>query len=293
MQKDKETRNAMERISEYTVYHSGNIQALRCTVQKVTPAAAAPHPISPEMLRIVRIVSGACTWVISRREYRVGAGDIVILNNTEKRYQTGISPDAPVIQEVVRFMPVAFSDVSACFPLFFYRGTGFSHVFTPGCAEYDRLAEVMSLLRSEADSAGYEKDSAMLALVRVLIIGLYRSALAMGRLPEAAHGAKSIPNAGSYQVVWEAIVNIKEHLSEDISAAGLAADAGMSRSHFSRIFGAVMGMTIPQYIRLLRLRAVRELTESQGLNILEAVYAAGFGSTSAYYKALHELVLLD
>ena len=44
---------------------------------------------------------------------------------------------------------------------------------------------------------------------------------------------------------------------------------------------------------LLRLRAVRELTESQGLNILEAVYAAGFGSTSAYYKALHELVLLD
>lgn len=151
----------------------------------------------------------------------------------------------------------------------------------------------MSLLRSEADSAGYEKDSAMLALVRVLIIGLYRSALAMGRLPEAAHGAKSIPNAGSYQVVWEAIVNIKEHLSEDISAAGLAADAGMSRSHFSRIFGAVMGMTIPQYIRLLRLRAVRELTESQGLNILEAVYAAGFGSTSAYYKALHELVLLD
>ena len=54
----------MERISEYTVYHSGNIQALRCTVQKVTPAAAAPHPISPEMLRIVRIVSGACTWVI-------------------------------------------------------------------------------------------------------------------------------------------------------------------------------------------------------------------------------------
>ena len=187
----------MERISEYTVYHSGNIQALRCTVQKVTPAAAAPHPISPEMLRIVRIVSGACTWVISRREYRVGAGDIVILNNTEKRYQTGISPDAPVIQEVVRFMPVAFSDVSACFPLFFYRGTGLSHVFTPGCAGYDRLAEVMSLLRSEADSAGYEKDSAMLALVRVLIIGLYRSALAMGRLPEAAHGAKSIPNAGS------------------------------------------------------------------------------------------------
>ena len=52
-----------------------------------------------------------------------------------------------------------------------------------------------------------------------------------------------------------------------------------------------MEMTIPQYIRLLRLRMVRELTESQSLGILDAVYASGFGSTSAYYKALHELVL--
>lgn len=102
---------------------------------------------------------------------------------------------------------------------------------------------------------------------------------------------KKPPSAGSYQVIWEAVVNIKKHLSEDISAASLAADAGMSRSHFSRLFGAVMGMTIPQYIRLLRLRMVRELTESQSLGILDAVYASGFGSTSAYYKALHELVL--
>ena len=92
---------------------------------------------------------------------------------------------------------------------------------------------------------------------------------------------KSSPSAGSYQVIWEAVVNIKEHLREDISAA----------SHFSRLFGAVTGMTIPQYIRLLRLRMVCELTESQSLGILDAVYASGFGSTSAYYKALHELVL--
>lgn len=112
----------------------------------------------------------------------------------------------------------------------------------------------------------------MLSLVRVLIIGLYRPAVAMGRLPADIGNEKSSPSAGSYQVIWEAVVNIKEHLSEDISAA----------SHFSHLFGAVMGMTIPQYIRLLRLRMVCELTESQSLGILDAVYASGFGSTSAY-----------
>lgn len=184
----------MERLSEYTIYHSGNIQALRYTVQKVTPGADAPHPISPEMLRIVRIVSGACAWVISRHEYRVGAGDIVILNNTEKRYQTGISPDAPVVQEVVRFMPVAFSDISKYFPLFFYRGSGFSHVFSPGCPDYRRLDGIMTLLRDEEASAAVGKDTAMLSLVRVLIIGLYRSAVAMGCLP-ADIGNKKSPRA--------------------------------------------------------------------------------------------------
>lgn len=186
----------MERLSEYTIYHSGNIQALRYTVQKVTPGADAPHPISPEMLRIVRIVSGACTWVISRHEYRVGAGDIVILNNTEKRYQTGISPDAPVVQEVVRFMPVAFSDISKYFPLFFYRGSGFSHVFSPGCPDYRRLDGIMTLLRDEEASAAVGKDTAMLSLVRVLIIGLYRSAVAMGRLPADIGNEKKPPERG-------------------------------------------------------------------------------------------------
>lgn len=281
----------MERITEYTVYHTGNIQALRYTLQRVTPETEPPHPISPEMLRIVRIVSGSCIWVISGREYRVGPGDIVILNNTEKRYQTGILPDDPVVQEVVRFMPVAFADVSDCFALFFYRGKGFSHIFSPGCPDYGKIAEVMSLLRTEADAEGFRKSSVMLALARVLIVDIYRSAVELGRLPEASEGDRSRLGAGNYQVVCEAVMNIKEKLSGDISAASLAADAGMSRSYFSRIFGAAMGMTIPQFIRLMRLRAVREYTETQGLGILDAVYAAGFGSTSAYYKALHELVL--
>ena len=243
------------------------------------------------MLRIVRIVSGSCIWVISGREYRVGAGDIVILNNSEKRYQTGISPDAPVVQEVVRLMPVAFPDVSDCFAIFFYRGKGFSHIFSPGCPDYERIAEVMSLLRAEADSDGFLKGPAMLSLARVLTVGIYRSAVAAGRIPEPEDGGRSRLGAGSYQVVCEAVMNIKEHLSGNITAASLAADAGMSRSYFSRIFGAAMGMTIPQFIRLMRLRAVREYTETQGLCVLDAVYAAGFGSTSAYYKALHELVL--
>ena len=66
----------------------------------------------------------------------------------------------------------------------------------------------------------------MLSLVRVLIIGLYRPAVAMGRLPADIGNEKSSPSAGSHQVIWEAVVNIKEHLSEDISAA----------SHFSRLF---------------------------------------------------------
>ena len=57
-------------------------------------------------LRIVRVISGSCTWVIDTRRYHVQARDMVILNNAESRYQCDPDPEKPFIQEVVEFLPV-------------------------------------------------------------------------------------------------------------------------------------------------------------------------------------------
>lgn len=273
-------------ISEHTIYLVGSIQALRYSVQRVD-SKSKRLPISPDMLRIVYIRSGHCTWIISGKSYHVKAGDLVLLNNTEKRYQTDIDPKEPVFQEVIRFMPVTFEDGADYLPLFFDRTPSFTNVFSKSCPNHHKIITLIDWMREESDNEMPHRDSNMLALLRLLLIHLSRAGenLGMTANSKKPYGYK----ARHYQTVCDAINYIKAHLNEELSASLLAERTGVSRCYFSRIFHALMGMTIPQYIRVLRIRNIQELVKNKNYNILEAVYESGFGSASAYYKALRDL----
>ena len=65
----------------------------------------------------------------------------------------------------------------------------------------------------------------------------------------------------------------------------LADAAGMSRHHFHRVFAQVVGSTPGEYARTHRVRRLALELEA-GTPVTEAVYAAGFGSTSRAYEAV-------
>ena len=71
------------------------------------------------------------------------------------------------------------------------------------------------------------------------------------------------------------------------SLAELARGAGLSPSHFHRVFKAVTGLTPRQYARALRAERVRgQLAAGRG--VTESIHAAGFGSTSRFYESAGE-----
>jgi len=273
-------------ISEHTIYLVGTTQALRYSIQEVS-AISKKYPISPDMLRIVYIRSGHCTWVISGNKYFVKAGDIVLLNNTERRYQTDVDPSEPVFQEVIRFMPVTFEDCADYLPLFFNRTQNFTNVLSNSYPHRDKIITLIDWMREEADNNALHKDQNMLSLLRLILINLSRMGEELGMITDSRcpYGQ----NMRHYQTICDAINYIKANLSEELSATILAERTGVSRCYFSRIFHALMGMTIPQYIRILRIRNTRELINNKQYSILDAVYESGFGSVSSYYKALHSL----
>ena len=68
-----------------------------------------------------------------------------------------------------------------------------------------------------------------------------------------------------------------------LDLAELAARTGLSRFHLQRTFKAVTGVTPKQYVEACRLRRLKSgLRESK--DVTEAVYAAGFGSSSRVYE---------
>ena len=74
-----------------------------------------------------------------------------------------------------------------------------------------------------------------------------------------------------------------ENSEEAPSLAELAHDAGLSPSHFHRLFTRATGVTPKQYALAQRARRVRaSLGDSP--TVTEAIYAAGFGASSRFYE---------
>ena len=76
---------------------------------------------------------------------------------------------------------------------------------------------------------------------------------------------------------------IEQHLEGDVSLARLGKEAGLSPFHLQRTFKAAVGLTPKQYAEACRLRSFRQNLRS-GEDILESVFASGFGSPSRVYE---------
>ena len=76
---------------------------------------------------------------------------------------------------------------------------------------------------------------------------------------------------------------IDAHCAESLPLSALAARAGLSPFYFQRRFKAVVGVTPKEYAESRRLESFkREVRAAK--DVTEAVYAAGFGSSSRVYE---------
>jgi AraC-like DNA-binding protein len=80
-------------------------------------------------------------------------------------------------------------------------------------------------------------------------------------------------------------------LAEDPSLTGgnIAKKLGVSLSRFARVFKTDMGISLVDHRNQLRLDRFLSLVDSGGSNLLEAAYAAGFGSYSQFHRVFRAL----
>src|SRR5262245_3493728 len=78
---------------------------------------------------------------------------------------------------------------------------------------------------------------------------------------------------------------LEEHLDEAIDPAALASAASFSLHHFHRIFKALLGESVMEHVRRLRLeRAARKLRAGDA-RILDLALEAGYESHEAFTRA--------
>jgi len=81
---------------------------------------------------------------------------------------------------------------------------------------------------------------------------------------------------------------LREHLETPPDLAQIAREVGCSPFYLSRLFSEETGMTIPRYLRKLRMEKAAELLLSGKFNVTEAALEVGYSSLSHFSRAFCE-----
>jgi AraC-like DNA-binding protein len=88
--------------------------------------------------------------------------------------------------------------------------------------------------------------------------------------------------------VERVIALLQKKLSEPPNLEEIGHAVGCSPFHLSRTFSTATGMTIPQYLRQLRMERAAELLRSGKFNVTEAALEVGYSSLSHFSQAFHD-----
>ncbi|MEU0674809.1 DJ-1/PfpI family protein [Streptomyces sp. NPDC006172] len=87
------------------------------------------------------------------------------------------------------------------------------------------------------------------------------------------------------RLVRDLVGHIAGHLAEDLTPAALAARAGVSPRHLTRLFTAHLGTTPARAVRVARTEAAAHLVRSSALSMAAIARRCGFGSAETLRQA--------
>lgn len=95
-------------------------------------------------------------------------------------------------------------------------------------------------------------------------------------------------SARDRQRVQTAVSHIEAHFGEPCTLQTLADIAGLSRFHFVRMFGAVVGQSPNQYVINTRMRAASDRLLATKTPIAQIAFDVGFNDISHFYSCFRE-----
>ena len=102
--------------------------------------------------------------------------------------------------------------------------------------------------------------------------------------PSSAQSPSAPDSAAAHAAAVAAACRVLDAGDEAPGVAGLAAGAGLSVSHFHRLFKAHTGLTPKAYAAAARAERLRKVLPGR-VSVTDAFYEAGFGSSGRFYEA--------
>lgn len=90
-------------------------------------------------------------------------------------------------------------------------------------------------------------------------------------------------------LVKKTILFLEENYNKDLNLDLLSKVAGMSRSHFSRQFKEITGVTYSQYLAMARIREAKRLLKQSPFTVSEICYAVGYNDLTHFERSFKNM----
>lgn len=91
-----------------------------------------------------------------------------------------------------------------------------------------------------------------------------------------------------HRIVEQALIHIEENLEQPLSVSSVALTFNMSKFYFHRLFSAMMGCSLNQYILSRRLNAALSLIYNNNLSLTDIAYQLAFGTQASFTRAFKQ-----
>ena len=152
---------------------------------------------------------------------------------------------------------------------------------------YGDISQILARIRSVYFQKSVYADFTILSLLLQMLVRIMESRSSESELLLGASPMKQQEYIHRFTRVLD---YINGHYTENLTQESLAAYAGFSKSHFSRLFKQYAGLTPIDYLHQHRIKAAETLLEDPSLSITEAALGAGFSSIPTFnrlFRAYH------
>ena len=144
------------------------------------------------------------------------------------------------------------------------------------------LCRAGELIKEALEDASFGSDVLFESLARIFLVKLIQRYGERRELPELARGFTS-------QHYKRVLDYVAEHYARPISVDELAGEAGLSASHFSRLFKETIGLSPHRYVMDYRVERARDLLADPDLPLAAIANRCGFADQAHFSRTFKQL----
>lgn len=231
---------------------------------------------------IVHFRKGSGIYSVNGHNYSIKANDVFVFSSNEQHCITEIYDRLEYVN--IHFEPRFFW--GSTFESFSDSGMFFQHSGDFCCRlnrESKNTAAVVNLIENICKELTEEKAEYRM-MVRSLLTDILIILIRDFHYIDENNSQKA--STSNVKAVRKAMDYVHKHLTEQITLDDISLYAGMSRSHFSTVFKATLGITLWDYICEKRIELVMQKLEADSeKSMLEIALECGFNNTANFNKA--------